>query len=513
MILSSLPIWIVDILGSIIMIVLSFLCLLLVHELRNRDRNNVMWTYLLWVCFGLAGFAISRSAGHILKQILVMSGSSDVWNSIRPFSGAINTLMFVLVGSVTLFFERIWNVYQHISKDKQALQFAHEELLYLNQNLEDLVTQRSKALALSEQQYRRIFEVSRDMILVAKKDGSIVDLNPAGYDMLGCKASDTCPTQNGFQRFFADPADWKTLIDTIEKEGFISSYEINLQRSDGKTMRSLASGSMDKGSSDKEDTIHFLVKDIEQRKLIEEQIAQADKLASIGQLSAGIAHEINNPLGIILGYTQLMLRHAIPESERHHDLKTIEKHARNCKAIVEDLLNFARTSTSREDQTRIDEALENVLKFVQQHADLNHIKIDKDYDPSAPEMLLDEKKIKQVFMNLIMNATHAIGNTGTLSLSTRYIHATRQVFVSIEDTGHGIEKKNLSRIFDPFFTTKTTGEGTGLGLSVSYGIIKNHGGNILVESEAGKGSIFTVVLPVVSPGTRNKKDEKIHSDR
>ena len=107
---------------------------------------------------------------------------------------------------------------------------------------------------------------------------------------------------NGFQRFFADSTDWKTLIDTIEKKGFISSYEVNLQRTDGKKMRSLVSGSMDKGLSSKKDAIHFLVKDIEQRRLNEEQIAQADKLASIGQLSAGIAHEINNPLGIILGY-------------------------------------------------------------------------------------------------------------------------------------------------------------------------------------------------------------------
>ncbi|MGD2270537.1 MAG: ATP-binding protein [Desulfobacterales bacterium] len=513
MTLSSVPIWFVDILGSITMIIVSFLCLLLVHELRSRDRNNVIWTYLLWVCIGLAGFAISRSAGHILKQILIMSESPAVWESIRPFSGAINTMMFVLVGSVTLFFEQIWNVYRQIFKDKQALQSAHAELLYLNQNLENLVTERSKALALSEQQYRRIFEISRDMILVANKDGSIVDLNPAGYEMLGCEASDTFPTQNGFQRFFADGTDWTKLIETIEKKGFVSSYEVNLQRTDGKKMRSLVSGSMDKGSSTKEDIIHLLVKDIEQRRLIEEQISRADKLASIGQLSAGIAHEINNPLGIVLGYTQLLLRQEESESEKQRDLKTIEKHARNCKTIVEDLLNFARSSTPREDLTRIDEALEDVLKFVQQHADLDGIIINKEYDISVPEMFLDEKKIKQVFMNLIMNATHAIGNSGTLALSTRYVPATRQVFVKIEDNGHGIEKKNLSRIFDPFFTTKPTGEGTGLGLSVSYGIIKNHGGNILVESEVGKGSIFTIVLPAVSPGAREKKDEKIHSHR
>ena len=146
MILSSIPIVLIDILGSILMIILSFLCLLLAHELRSRDQNNVMGTYLLWLCFGITGFAMSRSVGHILKQILLMSEQHDVWNSIRPYSGVINSIMFVLVGSVTLFFERIWVVYQQISKDKKALQFAHEKLVFLNQNLEQRVAERTEEL-------------------------------------------------------------------------------------------------------------------------------------------------------------------------------------------------------------------------------------------------------------------------------------------------------------------------------------------------------------------------------
>ena len=107
MIVTSLPIWLIDMVGSVLMIIFSFLCLNLVHALRSRDRSNVIWTYLFWVCLGLAAFAVSRSAGHILKQILVLSGYESVWSSIRPFSGAVNSLMFVFVASVTLFFERI----------------------------------------------------------------------------------------------------------------------------------------------------------------------------------------------------------------------------------------------------------------------------------------------------------------------------------------------------------------------------------------------------------------------
>jgi PAS domain S-box-containing protein len=512
MIFHSLPIWSIDLVGSILMIIFSFICLRLVHTLRRRDPNNVIWTYLLLVCFGLACFAVSRSAGHILKQILVITGQSTLWGKIRPFSGAINTLTFVFVGAVTLFFERIWIIYRQIFKDKQTLQSTRDELLYLNQNLGNLVAERTQELAQSEHKYRRIYEVSRDMIVVTTRQGEILNLNPAGYEMLGYRADDFSFVGQSFESILMKAADWRMIKDAIDRQGFIANTEVDLQHKENRTIRSLISGSLDKGLSDKEDTIHFLVKDIEQRRQIEEQIAQADKLASIGQLSAGIAHEINNPLGIILGYTQLLIRNEDGQTDKYKDLKTIEKHVRNCKTIVEDLLNFSRTSTPKEDLIRIDDAIEDVLKFMQHHADLDRVEIHKNYDASIPEMLLDEKKIKQVLINLIMNAKHAIGRSGVLSLSTQLRPTARQVIIKIADNGHGIERKNLSRIFDPFFTTKPTGEGTGLGLSVSYGIIKNHGGDILVDSKVGQGSTFTVILPIVSP-VKDKANAKIHSYR
>jgi len=197
-----------------------------------------------------------------------------------------------------------------------------------------------------------------------------------------------------------------------------------------------------------------------------------------------------------LGYTQLLLRHEKDTSEKYNDLKTIEKHVRNCKLIVEDLLNFARKSTPEKTSIDISEALDEVLRFVRQHADLDHIEISKNYDPNVPRMHLDEKKIKQVFMNLIMNARHAMGESGQLALSIRLRQTGKYVVIEIADTGHGIEEHNLSRVFDPFFTTKPTGEGTGLGLSVSYGIIKNHGGDITVDSAVDQGSTFTISLPI-----------------
>jgi len=499
-IITNLPIWIVDVAGSAAMIVLALMCLRLALKLKRLDQSNVIWTYLAWICYALCLFAFSRGAGHILKQVLVMAGRVNIWEAIRPFSGSINTLAFMVVSSVTLFFHRTWIIYRDIQNDKRTLQGLSDELLFLNSHLERLVVERSKEVAVSERKYRRIFEVSKDMILVMGKDGIILELNPEGYAMLGLKRTDSLNGKR-FKDFFSDEKDWGRIEKMMERNGFVTNVEIVLKRSDGARMGSLVSGSIDANQPGQEETIHFLVKDIEQRRIMEKQMAQADKLASIGQLSAGIAHEINNPLGVILGYTQLLLRNEKTETDRYSDLKTIEKHVKNCKSIVEDLLNFARSSKPEIKTTFINEAADDVLNFILHHSKLDGIDIVRKYDQSVPPMLLDEKKIRQVLINLLMNAGHAVGKKGIISLSTEYIGQDNKVAIKVADTGYGIEKKDLTSIFDPFFTTKPTGEGTGLGLSVSYGIVKSHGGEILVESEFGKGTLFTVLLPVVSPET------------
>jgi PAS domain S-box-containing protein len=496
MTLPLLPIWIADLVGSSLMILFSFLCVRLARQLKDQDPNNVVWTYLLWLSWGLAGFAISRSVGHIAKRLLMTTGYVDLWDTLKPYSGAINTLAFAVVASVTLFFERIWKTYQQILKDKQALQEAHGQLLFLNRNLESLVAERAQELAVSERKYRRIFEVSRDMILVADGDGKIVDINPAGTEMLGSAQAVDFADRAYFNDFFREPEEWKSIERALQSKGYVSDTEVLLRRNNEASFSALLSGTAESRDDGKVDSIHFLVKDISQRKAMQNQLLQADKLASIGQLAAGIAHEINNPLSMILGYTQLLLRTEDQGTQRQADLRIIEKHARTCKTIVGDLLSFARGARTRKGVAHIHSTIEEILSVVQHHVKLDGIEIERDFDPQVPKMVLDEEKIKQVFMNLIMNAKQAIGKKGTIRLRTRYDEPLHQVVVQVSDTGSGIEPEHLSRIFDPFFTTKGTGEGTGLGLSVSYGIVKDHGGEILVESEPEKGSTFTLILPV-----------------
>jgi two-component system NtrC family sensor kinase len=495
MILSSIPIFLVDVIGSIMMIVLSLLSLRLVFKLRRQDRNNLVWTYLWWACVALSCFAVSRSAGHILKNFLLMAGQKSSWEVVRPFSGAINSVMFIVVGSVTLFFERIWNIYQLVLKDRQALRLAHKKMLFLNQNLEGLVEKRTKALSASEYKYRKIFEVSKDMILVTTKDGTIVNLNPSGYHLLGMDMQNDQIEDRNIQKFLTEAEAWPRIIASVEKEGAVDNVELEVVTADGTHKRILLGGSVDDETGSDEDIIHFLVKDIQKRKAMEEQLAQADKLASIGELSSGVAHEINNPLGVILGYTQLLLRGEPNDSERYADLKTIEKHVRNCKTIVEDLLSFSRKSETEKKMIDIHRIINDVIAFVQHHSNIEHIAIKKDFSQSVKSLLFDEKKIKQVLINLLMNAIHAVGNKGNIGISTELNGSEGDLIIKVADDGHGIEPRHLKKIFDPFFTTKPTGEGTGLGLSVSYGIIQNHGGRIHVESEPGAGTVFSVVLP------------------
>jgi len=376
------------------------------------------------------------------------------------------------------------------------LQKAHEELLYLNQHLEQEVEKRTEALAISEQKYRRIFEVSKDMIIVTRKDGRILNMNPAGQSKLNISSADPAIGKRSFQEFLSSPGAWEAISRHIQDRGFVSSEEFDLILNYGQRRRVLLSASLANSPTAEGETVHFLIKDIEQRRLMQKQMAQADKLASIGELSSGIAHEINNPLGIILGYTQLLLRGEDRDSDRFNDLKTIEKHVQSCKAIVEDLLNFARTSSPEKETLNIHDVIGDVIGFVRHHSNLENIHIQTVFDNGIPPILMDEKKIKQVLINLLMNAIHAVERKGTIKITTRPNPSASRLMVEVADTGHGIQEDDLQRIFDPFFTTKPTGEGTGLGLSVSYGIIKGHGGNISVKSDPGQGAAFTFTLPI-----------------
>ncbi|MEW6015668.1 MAG: ATP-binding protein [Candidatus Zixiibacteriota bacterium] len=245
------------------------------------------------------------------------------------------------------------------------------------------------------------------------------------------------------------------------------------------------------------------------------QLIQTEKMAAIGQLAAGVAHELNNPLGGILGYSQFALEKIqtkklsefTPKDQESFSryLKDIETQSRRCKAIVQNLLKFSRTSQTVEFlETDINQVLEETLTFIDHQLMMNQITLRKYYDRNLPKAQGNPGQLQQVFTNIIINAMHASKPGSEILLSTRFLPPLGEfsgaVEIAVTDHGHGISEENLKKIFEPFFTTKEIGKGTGLGLSVSYGIVKEHGGEIKVKSRVGEGTTFTIIIPLEKRG-------------
>lgn len=246
----------------------------------------------------------------------------------------------------------------------------------------------------------------------------------------------------------------------------------------------------------KTESLVCYVKDITEQKQLEAKIQQTEKIVSMGQMAAGVAHEINNPLGIILCHTELIKDEPNLSAEAREDLVVIEKHADNCKAIVASLLNFARQHKSIKELASINTIIREVVQLAANQFQRQNITIDLDLEEELPLISVDIDKLKQVFFNLIINSGQAIDENGYILVSTRNLPESEAVQVVVEDNGCGISKEMEDKIFDPFFTTKDPGKGTGLGLSVSYGIVNDHNGEITVESVKNKGTQVTVTLPV-----------------
>jgi len=228
----------------------------------------------------------------------------------------------------------------------------------------------------------------------------------------------------------------------------------------------------------------------------QQKIQESERLASLGRLAAGVAHEINNPLGAILVYSNLLLEESELHDPGRENLKKVVRETIRCKEIVKGLLDFARKTEPKKELTNINNILERVLSLVEKQTLFQNIKIAKKLHPRLPMAMIDITQIQQVFMNIILNAAEAMEGKGSLTIGTQLLKDGRFIEIGFTDTGCGIPQENMKRLFEPFFTTKEETKGIGLGLAISYGIIKNHGGNIEVKSQVGEGTTFIIKLPV-----------------
>jgi two-component system NtrC family sensor kinase len=242
----------------------------------------------------------------------------------------------------------------------------------------------------------------------------------------------------------------------------------------------------------------FIAKDITEDKKIEYQIFQSEKMAAIGKLAAGMAHEINNPLFVISGRVQMLLGNKKTAKGVKENLKTIEGQSERIRNIVDRFLTFSRKTSPNQEKADINKLINNVLPFLSYHKLPSHkIRIVKDFAKKLPPIKCDVHQLQEVFINLLINACQAMLEGGTLTIKTFNL-GNEFVQINITDTGKGISPDNLKNMFMPFFSTKK--EGTGLGLSICYNIIESHHGTISVESQLGKGTTFIIKLPFIKKG-------------
>jgi two-component system NtrC family sensor kinase len=247
---------------------------------------------------------------------------------------------------------------------------------------------------------------------------------------------------------------------------------------------------------DKHDATVYIMKDITETRSLKDHVYHLDKLSSLGTLTSGVAHEINNPLTGIIGYTEMLLMKNDDETTKKY-LQNVYDSAIRCKRIVENMLTFSRQNTAEKSIENINELIDKTIELHEYWLKSTNIKIVRDYE-KVPPVSIDRQQVQQVILNLLINAEHAISEKdvrGEIRFKTSYNEKTGSLVVIVSDNGSGIPPEVLPRIFDPFFTTKPVNKGTGLGLSIAHGIVVEQGGTIEVESIIGKGTSFIINLP------------------
>lgn len=373
----------------------------------------------------------------------------------------------------------------------------------------DDITSRKRlqqALKESEERYRSFVETARSAIIAMDSDGKIILFNPAAEKIFGHSADEMINSQ--FSSLF--PAGQK---DALRLELGKGSGVTALR---GTTAELTA---LNKHSEEFPIDVSFstcrvdgrpittaIIFDITERKSLQEQLLQSAKLAAIGELISGVTHEVNNPLAVVIGYSEMLLSESEMNAESKEAVRSIHGEAERAKKVIQNLLSFARKHSPKKEVIQINDILEKTLGLTDYEMRKNGVKIMRDLDPDLPETVGDPNQLQQVFLNIIINAQHAMidmPDERRITVRTRLKEkpgvssaGTPSVIeIAFEDNGPGIPENIVKKIFDPFYTTKPKGKGTGLGLSVSFGIIRDHGGTIQVKPNEERGVTFYIEIP------------------
>ena len=362
----------------------------------------------------------------------------------------------------------------------------------------------------SEEKYREFIENATYGFLRSTPEGALLDANPALASMLGYDSKEDLLTRNLTRDIYDSPDEQISTMETFQRDGKADGIEVNWRRKDNKTIVVRLSGRVIQRQEGQMKHLEVLVENITERRALEEQFRQAQKMEAMGRLAGGISHDFNNILGVIIGYSDLLLTTLRPEDPLRRRVEEIKKAGQRAASLTRQMLAFSRkqvlTPKVLDLNTVVSETSKMLTRLLGEDVELT-----TKLNPALARIKADPTQIEQVIMNLAINARDAMPNGGKLLIETtnteldqsysQQHHIALQpgsyVLLTVSDTGIGMDKNTQARIFEPFFTTKGIGKGTGLGLSTVYGIIKQSGGHVWVYSEVGKGTTFKIYMPRV----------------
>ncbi|MBI3765220.1 MAG: PAS domain S-box protein [Ignavibacteriales bacterium] len=386
-----------------------------------------------------------------------------------------------------------------------------------------------EALRQSEEKYRKLFEESQDGIILTTPDGKLIDVNQAGVELLGFTSREELLNIDNARDLYVHPDDREIFKNSLSKQGFVRDFEFLVKRKDGQKRVLLESASAVRDEKGNIIAYRGFLRDITERKKLEDRLRQAQKMESIGTLAGGIAHDFNNLLGIILGYTTLLEDRTLEPQRASHNIEIVKKAVHRGADLVRQLLTFARKGDPTFTSLNVNDTVIELTKMLGQTFPKT-ITITTQVSNPLPSIKADPTQLQQALLNLCVNSRDAIDDhtvergTGRLTLETGMVTgehlrqkfpdalARKYVYISVKDTGAGIDEPTRRRIFEPFFTTKELGKGTGLGLAVVYGVINSHHGYVDVESEKGVGTTFTLYFPVPTEAiAQSERENEQHS--
>lgn len=366
-----------------------------------------------------------------------------------------------------------------------------------------------QALRRSELCYRSLVQTAVYGIYRSSREGHFLDVNPALIGMLGYNSALEVLALDPKRDVFVDSAEYTRLVDEFRRTGRMDGFEVRWKRKDGAAITVRISGRAVASEDQPADVLEAIAEDITERRVLEDQFRQSQKMEAVGRLAGGIAHDFNNLLMVVSGYTEVLLDQLPPGDPLHAKAEAIQQASDRATTLTRQLLAFSRKQLLELKVVDVNAIVEDMERLLRPLIG-EDIELSTNLAPSIGCTRADAGQLEQVIMNLVVNAKDAMPNGGKICIRTAsvtlddsyrpentFIKHGPYIMISVSDTGHGMDRETQARIFEPFFTTKEKGKGTGLGLSTVYGIIKQSGGYVFVQSEPGRGTTFTIYFPRV----------------